>query len=107
MPVDQLVEAATADGDDVRVKVEDLKAVFFLKEPLRRDAEMHMGRSAPRGGGGAMATVEFFDGEVIKGRMSSYSVADSGFFLYPTSVESNNERIFVVARSLQTLSIEG
>jgi len=107
MPADQMVEAATADGDDVKVQVEDLKAVFFLKEPLRRDAEMHAGKAEDQSKGGAMATVEFFDGEVIKGRMSSYSVADSGFFLYPSSVESNNERIFVVARSLQTLSIEG
>ena len=107
MPADQLVEAATAEGDNVRVKVEDLKAVFFLKDPLRRDAEMHAGEAEGRGRGGAVATVAFFDGEVIKGRMSSYTVADSGFFLYPTSVESNNERVFVVARSLQTLSIEG
>ncbi|MBT8246947.1 MAG: hypothetical protein KJN73_03980 [Acidimicrobiia bacterium] len=107
MPADQLVEATSADGDDVKVQVEDLKAVFFLKDPLRRDAELHIGEAADQSRGGAVATVEFFDGEVIKGRMSSYSVADSGFFLYPTSVESNNERIFVVARSMQTLSIEG
>jgi hypothetical protein len=107
MPADQTVEAATAEGDNVRAKVEDLKAVFFLKDPLRRDAELHAGAGAARGGSGAVATVEFFDGEVIKGRMSSYTVADSGFFLYPASVESNNERVFVVARSMQTLSIEG
>ena len=39
--------------------------------------------------------------------MESYTVADSGFFLYPSSVESNSERIFVVARALRTLTIEG
>jgi len=32
---------------------------------------------------------------------------DSGFFLYPTSPESNNEKVFVVARSINTLSLDG
>jgi hypothetical protein len=106
-PADRLVEATTDDGDRVHVEIDDLKAVFFLKDQARRDAEMHLGRSSDEGRGGAVATVEFFDGEVIRGRMESYSVADSGFYLYPVSVDSNNRRIFVVARSLRTLSIDG
>jgi hypothetical protein len=106
-PGAQVVEAETVDGDRVRVDVDALKAVFFLKDPQRRDADMVIGRPGGRRSGGALARVEFLDGEVIQGRMESYSVADSGFFLYPTSLESNNERIFVVARALRTLSIEG
>ncbi len=106
-PEDKVLEAETAEGDAVRVGVGDLKAVFFLKGQARRDAELHLGRSADEDRSGAVATVEFIDGEVVRGRMASYSVADSGFFLYPVSVESNNERIFVVAHALQTLSIEG
>jgi len=106
-PADRIVEAVTTDGDKVRVDVEDLKAVFFLKDPSRRDAELHLGRSADHDRTGAVATVEFFDGEVMRGRMESYSVADSGFYLFPVSVDSNNQRIFVIARSLRTLSIEG
>lgn len=106
-PSAQVVEAESVDGERVRVEVEALKAVFFLKDPLRRDADMVIGRPEGQRTGGALARVEFFDGEVIQGRMESYHVADSGFFLYPTSLESNNERIFVVARALRTLSIEG
>jgi hypothetical protein len=106
-PADRMVEATSTDGDRVHVAIDDLKAVFFLKEQARRDAEMHLGRSSDEGRGGAVATVEFFDGEVIRGRMESYSVADSGFYLYPVSVDSNNRRIFVVAKSLRTLSIDG
>ena len=106
-PEDQTLEAQTAEGDAVKVGVEDLKAVFFLKGQARRDAELQVGRSSDEDRKGAIATVEFIDGEVVRGRMESYSVAESGFFLYPVSVESNNERIFVVARALQTLSIEG
>lgn len=106
-PADRLVEAVTGDGDKVKVDVDDLKAVFFLKDPSRRDAELHFGRSADHDRSGASATVEFFDGEVIQGRMESYSVADSGFYLFPVSIDSNNQRIFVIAKALRTLSIDG
>jgi hypothetical protein len=107
MPSDHVVEACTDTGDRVRVEVDALKAAFFLKDPMRRELEVQLGQATRTPPGGALARVEFFDGEVIHGRMASYSVADSGFFLYPTSLESNNERIFVVARALRTLSIEG
>jgi hypothetical protein len=107
-PSDHSIEAESEEGETVRVEVDQLKAVFFLKDPLRREVELQLGQpstSAPEGG--APARVEFFDGEIIHGRMSSYSVDDKGFFLYPTSLESNNERMFVVAQALRTLSIEG
>jgi len=106
-PSDRTVEAESEDGDTVHVDVEQLKAVFFLKDPLRREFEMQLGQSAGAAPTGAPARVEFFDGEIIHGRMESYTVEDLGFFLYPTSLESNNERVFVVARALNTLSIEG
>ena len=56
---------------------------------------------------GAPARVEFFDGEIVHGRVQEYRMENSGFFLYPTSPESNNELIFVVARAINTLSLEG
>ena len=43
---------------------------------------------------GAPARVEFFDGEIIHGLVQEYRMEDSGFFLYPTSPESNNEKVF-------------
>ena len=106
-PSDHTIEAATEDGDPVRVEVEQLKAVFFLKDPLRREFEVQLGQPSESAPSGAPARVEFFDGEIVHGRMESYAVDDQGFFLYPSSLESNNERIFVVARALRTLSIEG
>lgn len=106
-PSDRVVAAVTGDGDKVKVDVEDLKAIFFLKDPSRRDAELHLGHAAGPTHTGALATVEFLDGEVIQGRMESYSVAESGFYLFPVSLDSNNQRIFVVAKSLRTLSIDG
>jgi hypothetical protein len=99
------IEAVTADGTEIVVPLTDLKAVFFLKNPRRRQLELDGPSQTPVGS--AMAQVEFFDGEVIHGRVKDYSVANKGFFLYPTAPDSNNERIFVVASALTTLAIEG
>jgi hypothetical protein len=100
-------EIVDADGHLRQVEVALLKAVFFLKERRRREGEMQMGSSAAQPPLGAVARVEFFDGEVIKGLVQHYSVANQGFFLFPSAPESNNERIFVVASSLTMVDIEG
>jgi hypothetical protein len=106
-PSDHVVEIRTDEGENIRVEFEALKAVFFIKDPRRRDIEMQISsmdllKSAP----GASARVEFFDGEVVHGRVAQYSVEEHGFFLFPTAPESNNERIFVVVQALKTLYVE-
>jgi hypothetical protein len=107
-PLDFAVEAETSAGQRLQVNISDLKAVFFLKDPRRREAEMQFGSpSIEEPPGGAPARVEFFDGEIIHGRVQEYRMEDSGFFLHPTSPESNNELVFVVATAINTLSLEG
>jgi hypothetical protein len=100
------IAAQTDDGRQFEVAIDDLKAVFFLKDPRRRGAAMEFGEDGVRMPGVAVARVEFFDGEIISGRVQHYSIKEKGFFLYPTAVESNNERIFVVAASLVAVDIE-
>lgn len=107
-PRDSEIEAVTADGGQLSVAVEDLKAVFFVKNPRRRDAEAEMGSDAEgRHPEGAFAKVEFFDGEILRGHVQHYSVDHTGFFLRPSNRDSNNEKVFVVASALQTVSLEG
>ena len=106
-PLDFAVEAESDDGEKLQVNISDLKAVFFLKDPSRREAELQIGAVVGDPPQGAPARVEFFDGEIIHGIVQEYRMEDSGFFLYPTSPESNNEKVFVVARSINTLSLEG
>jgi hypothetical protein len=106
-PGDKAVEMTTSDGDDVRAEFENLKAVFFIKDPRKRDLEVQISEMEMlRPAGGASARVEFFDGEVVHGRVAQYSVKEHGFFLYPSSPESNNERIFVVVQALKTLCVD-
>jgi hypothetical protein len=106
-PLDFAVEAETTDGESMRVNISDLKAVFFLKDPRRREAEMQLGTMIEDPPPGAPARVEFFDGEIVHGVVQEYRMEDSGFFLVPTSPESNNELVFVVARAINTLSLDG
>jgi len=106
-PGDHCVDVRTADGQDFRVEFEGLKAVFFIKDPRRRDLEVQISSmDIHTRGSAASARVEFFDGEVIHGRVAQYSVEEHGFFLFPTAPESNNEKIFVVVQALKTLYVE-
>ena len=106
-PGDEAVEVVTSDGERVVAELPDLKAVFFIKDPRRRDLEVQIsGLDLLPASGGAAARVEFFDGEVVHGRVAQYSVKERGIFLFPTAPESNNERIFVVVQALKTLYVE-
>ncbi len=106
-PGNEVVEALLDDETRASVPLEELKAVFFLKDPRRRRVEMELDMGPEAEGPGARARVEFTDGEIIHGRVEQYSIADRGFFLYPAARESNNEKIFVVASALTSLVIEG
>ena len=105
-PSQPVLVVEDADGTVRDVDVDDLKAVFFLKERRRLQADMHLGSSSGEPTLGANAKIEFFDGEIIQGLVQHYSVANRGFFLYPTAPESNNERVFVVASALTMVDIE-
>lgn len=106
-PSDHFVEIGTDDDNDLRVEFGGLKAVFFIKDPRRRDVDIEFSSmDFRRNKTGASARVEFFDGEVVHGRVAQYSVEEHGFFLFPSAAESNNERIFVVVQALKTLYVE-
>ncbi len=99
------VTVTTPEGERVVAPLPALKAVFFLKHPAQREADLAFGgREHLRG---ARARVDFVDGEVMRGLVHHYSVKDRGFMLVPTDPESNNERVFVVARAVQGVEIEG
>jgi len=106
-PGDRAVEAVTEDGKRLSSALDDLKAVFFLKDPKKRRYQVEFGGEKEEEQLGAPARVVFQDGEIIHGQVATYSMADGGFFLYPMNKDSNNEKIFVVAGALTSLAIEG
>jgi hypothetical protein len=86
--------------EPVRVLIDDLKALFFVKSldgnALRDEAKEFAGRERS----GRKTWVEFSDGEAIAGWVESLTEHANGFFLCPVDPESNNERVFVARRAV-------
>jgi hypothetical protein len=83
------------DGMTVDVELENLKALFFIKDYVG-DKNRQDRYNDVIAGGGKKIDVKFFDGEVVKGFTYSYNPDRQGFFLVPASVKGNNNRIFIV-----------
>ncbi len=78
-----------------RVKMDDLKAAFFVKDfHGNRNRKDKYNDSFPWGSKKVKAL--FIDGEEITGYALHYALGDPGFFIEPADKQSNNERIFVI-----------
>jgi len=84
------------------VKLEELKAVFFVRNLAGRP-DHHETYADEIAGGGRKVEVTFEDGEVIVGFTSGYSPDRRGWFVLPADKESNNLRIFVLNSAVQTV----
>jgi hypothetical protein len=84
-----------AGGEIDEIPFADLKAVFFF-----RSGE----DPAPPEGGSAL-TIEFDDGEVIRGVSTEYNPTLSGFYLYPKD-EDRVERVFVISSAIVSIDVE-
>lgn len=93
-------------GETVEVGVEDLKAIFFVKDfDGRADYVESKCFSEPSSGKGKKIVVEFKDGEVLSGYTLGYDSNRPGFFVMPSDDRSNNERIYVVRSSVGSVAI--
>jgi hypothetical protein len=87
----------------VKVRVAELKAVFFVKSWVGNAAYIEVkefGAPVP----GRKVQVTFNDGETIVGSTQGYQPERPGFFLVPADPQSNNERVYVVARAVATVN---
>lgn len=93
--IDLSRQAVVLAGSEISFDM--LKAVFFQKAP-----------SAPQIDESARASivsVEFDDGEVIRGRAYDYNPVASGFYLSPLE-DPKIERIFVVSAAVVAIEVE-
>ncbi|HWR57580.1 MAG TPA: hypothetical protein VN328_01715 [Thermodesulfovibrionales bacterium] len=84
----------------VTVRMDSVKAVFFLKKEMGDDSVVHMEtieQSTFAGTLGFRLHVEFNDGELIHGSTHKYSSNDKGFYLVPLNPADRYERIYVNA----------
>lgn len=86
----RLVRAEGAGTD--AIPFDELKAVFFLGVP----------GEVP---GGSHLSIEFDDGEVIRGIAPEYNPTASGFYLYPED-EERVARIFIVATAIVSIDVD-
>ena len=82
----------------VKVLMQDLKAVFFVKDFMGDQRHVEKPIIDKQGHGRAIE-VSFRDGEKIVGKTEGYNPQKPGFFLIPGDPESNNIRILVVTRN--------
>jgi len=95
-------------GSEYKVKMNDLKAVFFVKtlEGNKDYAEKKRFEEVETSGlKGLKIKVKFTDGEIIRGISLGYSKSSKGFFVIPLDPESNNERIYVVTDDIRDVKI--
>jgi len=93
----------TGPGDLVEVNLEDLKAVFFVRDFAGNPKHVERKRLAPEDRPqGRLMEVTCMDGEVIVGTTTGYDPKRPGFFLFPIDPTSNNARVYVVASVVRT-----
>ncbi len=90
------------DGSIIDVVVEDLKAVFFVKD-FEGDKDHKDSYNDTIGNAGRKTKVKFKDGEIIYGYTLGYSPERQGFYLTPADLGSNNERIFIVTSATENV----
>jgi hypothetical protein len=81
------------------VCLDDLKAVFFVRD-LSGDATYSEQKHFEKPMTGKRLAVTFADGEQLVGVSLGYDPARDGFFLFPADPRSNNERVFVLRKSV-------
>ena len=89
------------------VKIQDLKAVFFVKDFTGRSdySETKLFPVKPLASKGRKIAVLFKDGELITGYTLAYDPRRPGFFVMPTDEMSNNERVFVIASAIEEVGM--
>ena len=93
----------TGPGDVVEVNLDDLKAVFFVRDFMGNAKHVDRKQLAPgERPQGRLMEVTCSDGEVMVGTTTGYDPKRPAFFLFPIDPSSNNVRVFMVTSAVRT-----
>ena len=95
---------AEGGGVPMRLRVDDLKALFWVKDFIG-NREFVARRAFDVENEGRRAILTFNDGEQVWGTMGPGAEDGAGFFFVPSDKEDNNKRIFVVRSALKELRL--
>jgi hypothetical protein len=94
---------AEGGGIPMRLSIEDMKALFYVKDYLGNSDFVSRRRFDASPGGGRKVIVTFSDGEVVYGTTGPSEERRRGFFMEPADPDDNNSKIFVVRSSVKNL----
>ncbi len=97
---------AEGGGVPVRVRVDDMKALFYVKDYVgNRDFVARRQFDEARQEG-RKAIVSFKDGEQVWGYLGEGADDDKvGFFFFPADEDDNNIRIYVIRSAMEGLQL--
>lgn len=92
------------DGEKRAIRIQELKALFFVKT-FEGDKQHEKNYEDAVPGGGRKIKVKFSDGETMIGYTTGYSSDRAGFYMVPADLKGNNERVFVVVSATQSIEM--
>ena len=93
---------AEGGGVPLRVAVDEMKALFYVKD-YAGDRHFVAQRRFDTRASGRQVVLTFSDGEEIWGTVDGETDGGAGFFFLPADPQDNNVRIFVVRSSVKEL----
>jgi hypothetical protein len=97
------LRVTAGSGNLVEVNIEDLKAVFFVRDFLGNAKHVERKKLVPGDRPpGRLMEVTCKDGEVMVGTTTGYDPKRPTFFLFPIDPSTNNVRIFMVTSAVRT-----
>lgn len=97
---------AEGGGVPMRVAVDDMKALFYVKDYIGNRDFVARKQFADAHAAARKAIVSFEDGEEIWGILGEGADDDgTGFFFFPADQRDNNIRIFVIRSAMKELRL--
>ena len=95
--------------DILEIEISSLKAVFFVKDYKgdKNYKKVRTFESQPQGVPSQRKIIIIFkDGENFYGTTHSYDPERKGFFVYPIDPKDNNDRVFIVSPSVDSVKLQ-
>ena len=105
--IGETLKIITQQGKEQTFSTEKLKAVFFVKD-FQGNPEYDEIKFLNKQSVSSMiwVRVEFFDGEVLEGKILNNMelISSPGFYLSPSDQDTNNKRVYVVKSALKNFT---
>lgn len=104
-PEEPLFHVLSHEGGGVptRVRLDELKALFYVRDYFGNRDYKAPKRFGTHGGQGRRVIVTFLDGETVFGHTPDHAEDVIGFTLFPADPEDNNLRIWIPCSAVKEL----